>query len=124
MVLLVGLPVLRLVVHAQGLALFDMFFRVGSLVFGGGHVVLPLLQREVVPAGWVNNDQFLAGYGAAFKFFIEKFDKHKYITLYQYYVVVRGVGNDDAMRLCVYPDRRGAGGLAFGGWDRYALCVS
>lgn len=63
--LLVGLPVLRLVVHVQGLALFDTFFRVGSLVFGGGHVVLPLLQREVVPAGWVNNDQFLAGYGAA-----------------------------------------------------------
>ncbi|GHO95627.1 chromate transporter [Reticulibacter mediterranei] len=64
-VLLVGLPVLRLVIHVQGLALFDTFFRVGSLVFGGGHVVLPLLQREVVPAGWVNNDQFLAGYGAA-----------------------------------------------------------
>lgn len=64
-VLLLGLPLLRLVIHSQGLALFDTFFRVGSLVFGGGHVVLPLLQREVVPPGWVSNDQFLAGYAAA-----------------------------------------------------------
>ncbi|HTK05873.1 MAG TPA: chromate efflux transporter [Ktedonobacteraceae bacterium] len=63
--LLLGLPLLRLVVHNQALALFDTFFRVGSLVFGGGHVVLPLLQSEVVPAGWVSNNQFLAGYGAA-----------------------------------------------------------
>ncbi|BCL78712.1 chromate transporter [Ktedonobacteria bacterium brp13] len=63
--LIVGLPLLRLVFHNQGLALFDTFFRVGSLVFGGGHVVLPLLQREVVPAGWVTNDQFLSGYAAA-----------------------------------------------------------
>ena len=63
--LIVGLPLLRLVFHSQGLALFDTFFRVGSLVFGGGHVVLPLLQREVVPTGWVTNDQFLAGYAAA-----------------------------------------------------------
>jgi chromate transporter len=44
---------------------FDSFFRVGSLVFGGGHVVLPLLQAEVVPPGWVSNEQFVAGYGAA-----------------------------------------------------------
>lgn len=63
--LLLGLPLLRLFVHDQTLALFDTFFRVGSLVFGGGHVVLPLLQREVVPAGWVSNDQFLTGYAAA-----------------------------------------------------------
>ena len=63
--LIVGLPLLLLIVHNQGLALFDTYFRVGSLVFGGGHVVLPLLQREVVPAGWVTNDQFLAGYGVA-----------------------------------------------------------
>jgi chromate transporter len=41
------------------------FYRSGSLVFGGGHVVLPLLQAEVVPPGWVSNDTFLAGYGAA-----------------------------------------------------------
>jgi len=63
--LLLGLPLLRLVFHNQALALFDTFFRVGSLVFGGGHVVLPLLQREVVPAGWVTNEQFIAGYAAA-----------------------------------------------------------
>ncbi len=49
----------------QGLALFDAFYRAGALVFGGGHVVLPLLQAEVVPPGWVGNDAFLAGYGAA-----------------------------------------------------------
>ncbi|GCE22631.1 chromate efflux transporter [Dictyobacter kobayashii] len=63
--LLLGLPLARLFIHNQGLALFDTFFRVGSLVFGGGHVVLPLLQREVVPAGWVTNDQFITGYAAA-----------------------------------------------------------
>jgi chromate transporter len=45
------------------LKLFDTFYRVGSLVFGGGHVVLPLLKAEVVPT-WVSNDAFLAGYGA------------------------------------------------------------
>jgi chromate transporter len=45
--------------------LFNAFYRSGSLVFGGGHVVLPLLQRTVVPPGWVGNDAFLAGYGAA-----------------------------------------------------------
>ena len=63
--LLIGLPVLRQLTQSQPLALFDTFYRVGSLVFGGGHVVLPLLQREVVPAGWVTNDQFLTGYAAA-----------------------------------------------------------
>tara|TARA_R110002051_G_scaffold113899_1_gene186437 strand:- start:1242 stop:2462 length:1221 start_codon:yes stop_codon:yes gene_type:complete len=50
---------------AQGVALFDSFYRAGSLVFGGGHVVLPLLQAEVVASGAVNNDAFLSGYGAA-----------------------------------------------------------
>jgi chromate transporter len=49
----------------HGIKLFDAFYRAGSLVFGGGHVVLPLLQAEVVPRGWVDNDTFLAGYGAA-----------------------------------------------------------
>jgi chromate transporter len=49
----------------QTLALVDSFYRSGSLVFGGGHVVLPLLQSEVVPPGWVGNDAFMAGYGAA-----------------------------------------------------------
>jgi chromate transporter len=63
--LLLGLPLLRSVSPSQGLALFDSFYRVGSLVFGGGHVVLPMLQAEVVPAGWVTEAQFLAGYGAA-----------------------------------------------------------
>ena len=47
----------------QMLAMFDAFYRAGSLVFGGGHVVLPLLQAEVVPSGWVSSDAFLAGYG-------------------------------------------------------------
>src|SRR5262245_19733550 len=63
--LLVGLPLLRHLAPSQPVAVFDSFFRVGSLVFGGGHVVLPLLQAEVVPPGWVTNDQFIAGYGAA-----------------------------------------------------------
>jgi chromate transporter len=63
-VLLFGLPLLRQFTHSQSIALFDTFFRVGSLVFGGGHVVLPLLQSEVVPVGWITNDQFLTGYAA------------------------------------------------------------
>jgi chromate transporter len=63
--LLLGLPLLRRIAPSHGLAMIDSFFRVGSLVFGGGHVVLPLLQAEVVPPGWVDNEQFLAGYGAA-----------------------------------------------------------
>lgn len=50
---------------SQALALFDSFYRSGSLVFGGGHVVLPLLQAEVVGPGWIGKDLFLAGYGAA-----------------------------------------------------------
>lgn len=49
---------------SQGVALFDAFYRAGSLVFGGGHVVLPLLQAAVVPTGWVSDNAFLAGYGA------------------------------------------------------------
>ena len=64
-VLLGGLPVLAAVTDVGAVALFDSFYRAGSLVFGGGHVVLPLLQAEVVPPGWVTNDAFLAGYGAA-----------------------------------------------------------
>lgn len=50
--------------HAQAPALFDAFYRSGALVFGGGHVVLPLLQAEVVAPGWVGSGTFLAGYGA------------------------------------------------------------
>ena len=64
-VLLIGLPVLAAATQVQGVKLFDAFYRAGSLVFGGGHVVLPLLQASVVPPGWVGNDTFLAGYGAA-----------------------------------------------------------
>ena len=52
--LLIGLPLLRGSRPASALALFDTFYRAGSLVFGGGHVVLPLLQAEVVPPGWVS----------------------------------------------------------------------
>jgi len=63
--LLVGLPMLAAANPSHALALFDSFYRSGSLVFGGGHVVLPLLQAAVVPPGWVTNDAFLAGYGAA-----------------------------------------------------------
>jgi chromate transporter len=63
--LLIGLPLLRQVYPSHPLEVFDSFYRVGSLVFGGGHVVLPLLQAEVVGPGWVTNEQFVAGYGAA-----------------------------------------------------------
>ena len=63
--LLLALPIARQLVGAQALAVFDSFFRAGSLVFGGGHVVLPLLQAEVVAPGWVTGEQFVAGYGAA-----------------------------------------------------------
>jgi chromate transporter len=63
--LLAALPLLRQATASQPVAVFDSFYRSGALVFGGGHVVLPLLQAEVVPPGWVDNQQFLAGYGAA-----------------------------------------------------------
>src|SRR5215813_2677567 len=63
--LLIGLPLLAAAIPSQALREFDAFYRAGSLVFGGGHVVLPLLQASVVPPGWVGNDAFLAGYGAA-----------------------------------------------------------
>jgi chromate transporter len=58
-------PVVVSVSRSQGLALFDAFYRSGALVFGGGHVVLPLLQAQVVTPGWVSNEAFLAGYGLA-----------------------------------------------------------
>lgn len=63
--LLVILPLAAAAFPDQALRYFDSFYRAGSLVFGGGHVVLPLLQAEVVPPGWVTDDIFLAGYGAA-----------------------------------------------------------
>lgn len=62
--LLAGLPLWLAVFPSQALAVVDAFYRAGALVFGGGHVVLPLLQASVVPTGWVGNDAFLAGYGA------------------------------------------------------------
>ncbi|OMP68371.1 chromate efflux transporter [Domibacillus epiphyticus] len=64
-VLLIALPILREVTSLNWVAMFDSFYRGGALVFGGGHVVLPLLEREFVPNGWLNEEQFLAGYGAA-----------------------------------------------------------
>jgi chromate transporter len=63
--LLVIPPIIVSATGSQGLALFDAFYRSGALVFGGGHVVLPLLQAEVVTPGWVSNESFLAGYGVA-----------------------------------------------------------
>jgi chromate transporter len=63
--LLFGLPALASLFPSHVIALFAAFYRSGALVFGGGHVVLPLLQASVVPPGWVTNDTFLAGYGAA-----------------------------------------------------------
>ena len=62
--LLAGLPLLAAATSAQSIKLIDAFYRAGSLVFGGGHVVLPLLQEAVVPTGWVGSEAFLAGYGA------------------------------------------------------------
>ena len=63
--LLFGIPVLAQLVPNHAIALFDRFYWAGSLVFGGGHVVLPLLQAASVSTGWVSKDLFLAGYGAA-----------------------------------------------------------
>ncbi len=63
--LLIVLPLLRQAYPAHWLSLTDSFYRAGSVVFGGGHVVLPLLQAEVTPLGWVTNQEFIAGYGAA-----------------------------------------------------------
>lgn len=63
--LLVGLPLLAASSGSQGVALFDAFYRSGALVFGGGHVVLPLLQSAVVEPDWTNDAAFLAGYGVA-----------------------------------------------------------
>lgn len=65
LLLLILLPAVATSSGSYIVKLFDSFYRTGSLVFGGGHVVLPLLQSQVVPAGWVSNDAFLAGYGAA-----------------------------------------------------------
>ncbi len=63
--LLLIAPVVATAAASQGLVLFNAFYRSGALVFGGGHVVLPLLQAQVVTPGWVTNESFLAGYGLA-----------------------------------------------------------
>jgi chromate transporter len=63
--LLAALPALASATDHRAIAELDSFYRSGALVFGGGHVVLPLLRAEVVPNGWLSDDQFLAGYGAA-----------------------------------------------------------
>jgi chromate transporter len=63
--LLLVLPALAAAAPDGPIAVFDSFYRSGALVFGGGHVVLPLLRAEIVPRGWLSDDQFLSGYGAA-----------------------------------------------------------
>ncbi|SEP79556.1 chromate transporter [Piscibacillus halophilus] len=63
--LLIALPLISQSVTNVYVQLFDIFYRVGSLVFGGGHVVLPLLERELVPNGFLSEEMFLSGYGAA-----------------------------------------------------------
>lgn len=63
-ILLGILPLLRELTGSYWIAVFDSFYRSGALVFGGGHVVLPLLEQELVPAGWIGNESFLSGYGA------------------------------------------------------------
>lgn len=62
--LLFLLPVIRELTGSYWVAIFDSFYRSGALVFGGGHVVLPLLEQELVPSGWISEESFLAGYGA------------------------------------------------------------
>ena len=64
-VMLFGLPALIGLHGGQALKVFDAFYRSGALVFGGGHVVLPLLQQQTVATGWISSNDFLAGYGAA-----------------------------------------------------------
>ncbi|PLT35525.1 ChrA protein [Bacillus sp. V5-8f] len=64
-VLLFGLPLINTYTNIQWLAMVDSFYRAGSLVFGGGHVVLPLLETEFVPGGWLSENNFLTGYAAA-----------------------------------------------------------
>jgi chromate transporter len=63
--LLIGLPIAAAVSPVPAVAVAEAFYRAGALVFGGGHVVLPLLHASVVEPGWVSEDAFLSGYGAA-----------------------------------------------------------
>src|SRR5699024_9676232 len=62
---LIALPIITRITNNPLVSIFDTFFRVGSLVFGGGHVVLPMIEREIVPQGLISPDAFLAGYGMA-----------------------------------------------------------
>ena len=62
--LLIFLPIINEIISSNWLAMFDSFYRSGALVFGGGHVVLPLLQNEFVPTGQISEEAFLSGYGA------------------------------------------------------------
>ncbi|KQL41321.1 ChrA protein [Bacillus sp. FJAT-25509] len=62
-ILLAILPLINSLTPSKWIAIFDSFYRAGSMVFGGGHVVLPLLEREFVPTGWLSKETFLAGYG-------------------------------------------------------------
>ncbi|RDW22325.1 ChrA protein [Oceanobacillus arenosus] len=64
-ILLIGLPILANLITIRYITIFDIFFRIGTIVFGGGHVVLPLLEQEVVPNGLVASGEFLAGYAMA-----------------------------------------------------------
>lgn len=63
--LLIGLPIARLFLENEWIAIMDSFYRTGSLVFGGGHVVLPLLETETMLNEWMSKEDFIAGYGAA-----------------------------------------------------------
>lgn len=65
LLLLAGLPLASMATGLHGVALLDVFYRAGTFVFGGGHVVLPLLEEGVVQPGWIDTDGFLAGYGVA-----------------------------------------------------------
>ncbi|WP_313472606.1 chromate efflux transporter, partial [Brevundimonas sp.] len=65
LLLLAGLPLASMATGLHGVALLDVFYRAGAFVFGGGHVVLPLLEEGVVQPGWIDSNGFLAGYGAA-----------------------------------------------------------
>ncbi|HLR67439.1 MAG TPA: chromate efflux transporter [Virgibacillus sp.] len=65
MISLISLPIITKLTSNPLVSIFDTFFRVGSLVFGGGHVVLPMIEREIVPQGLISPDAFLAGYGMA-----------------------------------------------------------
>ena len=64
-ILLVMLPLIGSLIDSPTVTVLSNFYQAGALVFGGGHVVLPLLQTSVVPSGWISNEVFLAGYGAA-----------------------------------------------------------